>query len=63
MPFTQVTSFHRMNKGRGREVPEPECCRGEKVRVHRSVKIRMKAKGMDYKPKALFHHLDFEWVD
>jgi hypothetical protein len=52
-----------MNKGRGREVPEPECCRGEKVRVHRSVKIRMKAKGMDYKPKALFHHLDFEWVD
>jgi hypothetical protein len=58
-----MTSFHRRNKGRGREVPEPLCDRREKVLVHRSVKIRMEANDIDYMPKASFHHLDFEWVD
>jgi len=34
--------------------------------VHRSVKIRMEAKGLkggDYVPKARFDHADCEWVD
>jgi hypothetical protein len=49
--------------GRGREVPQPLCDGREKVLVHRSVKIRMEAEGMDHKPKAPFDHLYFEWVD
>ena len=58
----QVTSFHRRNRGRGREIPEPVHSK-EKVLVHRSVEIRMKAKGMKYTPKAKFDHLDCDWEE
>jgi hypothetical protein len=60
------TFLHRMNMGRGREIPKPICERGERVKVHRSVKTRMEAEGLKggkYKPKAKFEHLNFEWVD
>jgi len=56
----------RLNLGRGRNVPEPVGEKGEKVLVHRSVKIRMDAEGLPggkYVPKANFLHLDHEWVD
>ncbi len=55
-----------MNLGEGRAVPKPIRENGEKVYVHRSVKIRMEAEGLDggkYVPKAKFHDFDYEWVD
>ena len=57
---------HRMNMGRAREIPKPLHDKGEKVLVHRSVKIKIEAegqKGGNYVPRAKFDHLDFEWVD
>jgi hypothetical protein len=54
-----------MNMGRGREIPKPVRGRGERVKVHRSVKTRMEAEGLKggkYEPRAKFEHLDFEWV-
>ncbi|KAH9957552.1 hypothetical protein BGW80DRAFT_194412 [Lactifluus volemus] len=59
-------TYWAMNMGRGREIPKPICERGERVKVHRSVKTRMEAEGLKggkYKPKAKFEHLNFEWVD
>jgi hypothetical protein len=56
----------RLNLGRGRRVPAPVTEKGEKVLVHRSVKIRMEAEGLPegkYEPKAKFQDLDHEWVD
>ncbi|KAI0253200.1 hypothetical protein BJV78DRAFT_1123425 [Lactifluus subvellereus] len=64
--FTRVIPSHRMNLGHGREIPKPLREKGEKVRVHRSVKTRMEAEGLKggkYVPLAKFDHLDFEWVD
>ena len=55
-----------MNFGRPRRIPEPVRARGEKIHVHRSVKIRMDAEGLEggkYEPKAKFEDFDFEWVD
>ncbi|KAI0253198.1 hypothetical protein BJV78DRAFT_1372674 [Lactifluus subvellereus] len=56
-------TYWAMNMARGREIPEPLCDSGEKVLVHRSVKIRMETEGLKYVPKAKFDHLDYEWVD
>ncbi|KAI0253206.1 hypothetical protein BJV78DRAFT_1123495 [Lactifluus subvellereus] len=56
-------TYWAMNMGRGREPPESSCGSGEKVLVHRSVKIRMEAEGLNYVPKAQLDHLDVEWVD
>ena len=57
----------RINWGGPRRVPEPISERKEtKVFVHRSVKTRMEAEGLEggkYTPRAKFEHLDFEWVD
>jgi len=56
----------RMNWGRPRQVPEPVSERKEKILVHRSVKTRMEAEGLEggeYTPRAKFEHMDFEWVD
>ena len=55
-----------MNLGDARNVPKPVTGKGEKVLVHRSVKTRMEAEGLEggkYLPKAKFEHLDHEWVD
>jgi hypothetical protein len=55
----------RINWGRPRRVPEPISERKEKILVHRSVKTRMDAEGLEegkYTPRAKFEHLDFEWV-
>jgi hypothetical protein len=57
---------HRINFGRGRKIPKPIRERGERVKVHRSVKTRMEAEGLKggkYRPMAKFEHLDFDWVD
>ena len=51
----------RINLGQPRRIPGP--VRG---RVHRSVKTRMEAEGLEagkYVPKAKFKYLDIEWVD
>jgi hypothetical protein len=56
----------RINWSRPRRVPEPISERKEKILVHRSVKTRMEAEGLEggkYTPRAKFEHLDFEWVD
>jgi hypothetical protein len=56
----------KMNLGHARNVPEPVREKGEKVLVHRSVKIRMDAEGLEggkYEPKAKFDHFDHEYVD
>ena len=56
----------RMNLGHPRRIPGPIRERKEKIYVHRSVKIRMEAEGLEggkYKPKAKFEDLDYEWVD
>ena len=56
----------RINRGRARRVPEPVSERKEKILVHRSVKTRMEAEGMEegkYTSRAKFEHLNFEWVD
>jgi hypothetical protein len=56
----------KFNLGRGRRVPAPVTEKGEKVLVHRSVKIRMEAEGLPegkYEPKAKFQDFDHEWVD
>ena len=58
----------RVNFGRGRQIPKPNpiCERKEKILVHRSVKTRMEAEGMEegkYTSRAKFEHLNFEWVD
>ena len=56
----------RVNCGHGRQIPKPVCERKERIRVHRSVKMRMNAdclKEGKYTPKAKFEHCEFEWVD
>jgi hypothetical protein len=56
----------RMNLGGPRRVPKPVTERDEKVLVHRSVRTRMEAEGLEggkYAPRAKFEHLDFEWAD
>jgi hypothetical protein len=56
----------RINLGGPRRVPEPVTEREGKILVHRSVKTRMEAEGLEggrYTPRAKFEHLDFEWVD
>ena len=61
-----VIVFVRMNLGRPRRIPAPVRERKEKICVHRSVKIRKDAEGLEggkYEPKAKFEDLDFEWVD
>ncbi|KAI9455937.1 hypothetical protein BJY52DRAFT_1213126 [Lactarius psammicola] len=58
--------YWKTNLGRGRVVPEPIRENGEKICVHRSVKIRMEAEGLEggkYVPKAKFQEFDYEWVD
>jgi len=58
--------YWSINWGRPREVPEPVGEMDEKIHVHRSVKTRMEAEGMEggkYTPRAKFEHLDFDWVD
>lgn len=55
-----------MNLGRARAVPKPIRENGEKILVHRSVKIRMESdelEGGRYVPKAKFQKLPYEWVD
>jgi hypothetical protein len=57
----------RINFGRARQIPEP-VPRKEKLYVHRSVKTRQDAEGLEggkYKPKVQFDHLpvDIEYVE
>jgi len=56
---------NRVNLGRPRELLRPTRD-GEKICVHRSVKIRMdlgfEVEGGKYNPKARFDHRDVEWV-
>lgn len=57
-----------MNLGRPRHVPGPitELPGNAKIHVHRSVKTRMEAEGLEggkYTPRAKFEHVDFDWVD
>ncbi len=57
---------NRVNWGRAREVPKPVRERKEKIRVHRSVKIRMDAEGLEggkYSPRSQFDHVEWEYVD
>ena len=59
----------RINWGRPRRVPDPvieSLRKDDKIRVHRSVRTRMEAEGLEggkYTPRAKFEHMDFEWVD
>ena len=56
----------RINRGLPRQVPAPAKEGEDKIFVHRSVKTRMEAEGLEggkYRPRAQFEHLDFEWVD
>ena len=56
----------RINRGLPRRVPAPAIEREDKIFVHRSVKTRMEAEGLEggkYRPRAQFEHLNFEWVD
>lgn len=58
--------YWKMNLGHGRKIPDPVHEKGEKILVHRSVKIRMEAEGLEggkYIPKAKSHEPDYEWVD
>jgi hypothetical protein len=58
--------YWMMNRGRARQVPTPVRERKEKIRVHRSVKIRMDAEGLEggkYSPGAKFDHMECEYVD
>jgi uncharacterized protein (DUF2235 family) len=60
--------YWSMNLGRPRRVPEPVSAseRDEKVHVHRSVRTRMEAEGLEggpYTPRAKFEHMDFKWVE
>jgi len=55
-----------MNRGRARQVPAPIRERKEKIYVHRSVKIRRDAEGLEggkYSPRAKFDHMECEYVD
>ena len=57
--------FLRMHLGRPRKFSEL-IREKEEIYVHRSVKIRMEAEGLEggkYKPKAKFEDLDYYWVD
>jgi len=52
--------------GHSRQVPRDVREKRVKLRVHRSVKIRMEAEGLDdgkYVPKMKFESHDVEWVD
>ena len=56
----------RVNLGHARHIPGPVRERKEKIRVHRSVRMRMEAEGLEggkYKPNAKFDHLDHDWED
>jgi len=58
---------YRVNIGRPRRIPNL-VREGEKILVHRSVDLRMKAGeselgGKKYKPRAEFNPLEVEWVD
>jgi len=58
--------FHRVNMGRSREIPRDVREKRAKMYVHRSVKIRMEAEGLNdgrYMPKMKFESYDVEWVD
>ncbi|KAF8481731.1 hypothetical protein DFH94DRAFT_732636 [Russula ochroleuca] len=58
--------YWQVNLGHARRIPGPVRERKEKIRVHRSVKIRLEAEGLEggkYEPLAKFEHLDFEWED
>lgn len=48
-----------MNLARPRVLPDQK---KHGIKVHRSVKMRMEARGMKYKPKLKFD-VDPEWVD
>jgi len=61
-----ILILYRMNLGRPREIPRAVREKREKIYVHRSVKIRMEAEGLDggkYVPRARFENQEFEWVD
>jgi hypothetical protein len=56
----------RINLGRPREVPEPVNAEKGNILVHRSVKTRMEAEGLEqgkYKPRVNFERVNIEWVD
>jgi hypothetical protein len=62
---THWEHYWQMNLGSPRRIPGPVRERKEKIYVHRSVKIRRDAEGLEggkYEPKAKFEDLDFEWV-
>jgi hypothetical protein len=53
----------RMNRGRYREIPEP--APGHVIYVHRSVKTRMEAEGLEggkYAPGAKYEQFDHEYI-
>ena len=55
-----------MNLGEPRRVPARAGERDKPILVHRSVKTRMEAEGLEggrYTPRAKFEHLDFKWED
>jgi len=59
-------SSWRVNLGRPREIPRAIGEKREKMYVHRSVKIKMEAEGLDggkYVPRVKFDGQEFEWVD
>ena len=64
--ISTVTSY-RVNIGRPRRILKP-AREGEKILVHRTVDLRMKAEeselgGQKYRPRAEFDALEIEWVD
>ncbi|TFK86941.1 hypothetical protein K466DRAFT_491820 [Polyporus arcularius HHB13444] len=48
-----------MNLGRGRLIPKHHA----PLSIHRSVKVRMEAQGLNYRPKATYEHPEITWVD
>ena len=58
---------NRIHWGRARKMPKPDVEKGEKILVHRSVKIRMDAEdlveGGKYVPKPKFELDNCKWED
>ena len=51
----------RINRGHGRMIPRQHM---DGIKVHRSVKLRMEAEGMNYIPKAMWDvGVEPTWVD
>ncbi|KAL4266753.1 T6SS Phospholipase effector Tle1-like catalytic domain-containing protein [Pleurotus pulmonarius] len=52
-----------VNLGRGRYAPKQHVDRNHVIKLHRTVKLRMDAAHINYKPKAKWEDVELYWVD